>query len=187
MASRSLVFFMMPDETWAILWTVARQNGYSIILRRYFRGRFLEVASSETGVMSDGRAADQAFISGKTPSTELLAETRLINSARNGWVGLEPPGVDRNNLFLAQLGCKTDWWDTDAGSIRDEPSSIVVFEKIAKAFRPHLTRPDYADSTKYRTIAYSDSAVRWVSNGGKLAQRVGLAGKTTGVEFRIEP
>ena len=193
MATRSLHFFMRPAEFSEIVEEVATKHGLAVILRRYGLRRHLEIAEvAGTIAMSDGRPADEIYLSFEAPRPA-VPEVDGLNPAQLGWVSSDVPREVGDILFLAQMAAKSDWWASELGKVLQNPVSLVLFKRIAPAFRRRLKRPVWArdvdavgEARAYRDIGYSGGVVQWVKQGRELAQAGPALDKPGNVRFFIE-
>lgn len=175
MASRSLVFFMLPEEAARAVWTSVARHSLAVILRRLGPTASYEVATVPgTFQMQDGSQADQVHLALSQPKPAMLADGRAASGAPNGWAGfVSPPEVKRDFLCLADWGAKSDWWDRESACVRENPESLEVFKLVTPSFRSLLKRPVWANHQLTRNIWYSPGAAEWERRGGRLAQSSG--------------
>lgn len=141
MSTRSIHFFALPDEFSAFVLESAEKHRLWVIRAGYGRNRLIEPApDGNPVVMSDGAPAQWVFLSTEPPDLDTITPERL-EPARWGWVDSDVPRTDGNDLYLAQLAAKTDWYDSETKQVYENPASAEIFRKVAPLLRRRLRRP----------------------------------------------
>ncbi len=178
MATRGVSFFMRSAEFWSAIWEAAAKYNLVVIVERYLRERKryrLDVASDPSALVAGGETPfHRVDLATERPDFD---EADDLHPGKWGWVTADVPREVGNILFLAQMGAKSDWWDSERQQVVDNPASLEVFGKVSRVFRKRLKRPVWAFDIFYskepgrtRDIWYSEGAAEWVRRDGQLRQ-----------------
>lgn len=186
MASRTLQFFMTPEECEQSACAIARELKLWLAFENIVTDRPVEVKFAPSGLrFSDGAIPERVEIAiAEDKFSELGAGRRT--PAELGCVTLQPPRVIDGELVMAHLGAKSDWFDMNSLRSLERPDAIKLFDKIAPRIRKQL--PFYArnrwkgESNWHETrIRHSVGIIEWVRNGGRIGQW-----GAPGVEYTID-
>ena len=93
-----------------------------------------------------------------------------------GWLQIDVPRGDEHSMLACQVAAKSDWFDKQDQVMKDNPTSLRIFERVWALWRSRVTFPVVARNRKtgaaapYRSIGYSAGAAEWVRKGGALRQ-----------------
>lgn len=169
MASRSLRFFVTPDEFSTWLAELAAKEGLSFWMRTppEHHGRELSLEQAMT-------ASTWRFYIGDRGAE--VTDGGELNPTEAGLVAVNRPELDGEVLFLAELSARSDWRD-ERGRARECKRGLELFAKLGKSIKRKLGSPVWAravtggEARAYRDVHFSEGAAKWAREGGQLRQR----------------
>jgi len=102
-----------------------------------------------------------------------------LNPAERGCVYIDVPSVKDGALLLVELAARSDWWDEEDKTIKENPVSIQLHGQLSRRLkklvkRPvwvrNITMPDHPPRLD-KSVGYTEGAKVWFRNGGELMQR----------------
>lgn len=170
MANRTRQAFVTPDEFVGIVDDCRRSLGLVVVLddgrnARHVWNRTPEdiLVSHRVFLADDSAIRDDDLLGRDSP-------------ARLGWVSSGVPRIEDDVLYSIQLGARGDWFDGDAGIIRDTKEALRLFDRVWKRFAPCLHFPIRAKNrvtgaeASYASFGFSAGAATWWTRGGRLRQ-----------------
>jgi len=178
MATRNLQFFGTRAETLVLVADIARRLGAHPVL---YRGRpkpELRAASVENLIQqADAFEATRIFLSPEPAG--LTTDPEKIVVARLHWLMVYLPQREGNQLLMAGLAAKSDWFDADTYEVHQAPEVLKLFKRAAAAFKQALMFPVWAwnrnhgPSVAYKQIGYLPGARQFLEAGGEWMQDLG--------------
>lgn len=175
MGTKTFQFFCRRDELLEILSQIVNSLSLKTIL--YSGGRQPRLCSVE---QLDQRAVarfqtDRVYLSAGAEDIGTICPDEF-SPARLGWVQVDLPREVDDQLLLAQVATKTDWYNPETDAIAENKEVVALHKKITSLLKKHVTFPVWAYNVKhpephvYHDIGFSRSAREFANEGGELVQ-----------------
>ena len=122
---------------------------------------------------------DEIWITFEEPEIDSVNREDWWNKDR-GFIQFNLPRLDENRLYLANFGCKTDWWNSETGESGENIALAKAYIRLKRVLRKNLAtpvwirHPDDVKSIPTKMVSYSVGAAEWEEAGVQLRQEGSL-------------
>jgi hypothetical protein len=166
MATRGIEFFMTPQE-------------FSDFISIDLAPLDLELILVEGGgwTSSDQHPSRPHYLAPRGVKRPVTSRLDILHPAREGWLCVTPPFVEKKTLYLADISAKDQWIDLDTKTTTTNPEVLRLFGRVARRLRKKLEFSVVGSSilthksVVYKSIGHSEGARAWLESSGEWKQQ----------------
>lgn len=125
---------------------------------------------------SNPRPSHSRFLATRGVERPVTSRFDILQPARDGWLTVNLPFVERKTLYMADIGAKDSWLDLATKTTTVNPEVLRICERVIRKLRKRLkygaivssivTNKGHVD----KTIGHSEGARAWLENAGEWQQ-----------------
>lgn len=178
MASKQIQFFALPDEVRAWLDELASSGRYKFACHFWPPSLAFYDRVTVDRLSPDSFWPNRLYIAAF--DVEPITEAEVKEPGKHVIVQLDLPRQSDRMLQIAELGAKSDWWDSVDETLYENPATIQLYKEVAKQFRQTLrwgltgmTIKHGGKGHYYKSMGYTDAAQNYAASGVRLKQELG--------------
>jgi hypothetical protein len=125
---------------------------------------------------SNPRPSRSRFLATRGVERPVTSRFDILHPAREGWLTVNLPFIERKTLYMADIGAKDGWLDLATKTTTVNPEVLRLCEQVIRKLRKRLKFSVMSfslsthESSLYRPIGHSEGARDWLRNAGEWRQ-----------------